>query len=180
MVPQMIFFTKGAGVHKNELCSFEEALRRAGIEKLNIVTVSSILPPYVKILPSKRGIELLKPGQITFMVLARNCTNEPNRLISAAIGVAKPADPDIHGYLSEHHTFGETAQKSGDYAEDLAATMLATTLGLDFNIDTDWDERKQFYHASGKIIKTNSICQSAEGDKKGLWTTVVAAAVFIM
>jgi arginine decarboxylase len=69
---------------------------------------------------------------------------------------------------------------AGDYAEDLAATMLATTLGIDFDPETAWDQRKQIYRASGKMIKTTNICQSAEGQKDGLWTTTVAAAVFIV
>lgn len=179
MIPKKIFFTKGVGRHKDSLQSFELALRDAGIEKCNIVQVSSILPPGCKIIPKEKGVELLKSGQITYCVLAKNCTNEPNRLVAAAIGLAVPAENGTYGYLSEHHSFGDTGEKAGDYAEDLAATMLATTLGLEFDLDKDYDERKQEFLMSGKIIKTTSIAQSAEGDKNGLWTTVLAAAVFI-
>lgn len=180
MVPSKIFFTKGVGVNTNKLSSFELALRNAGIEKCNLVYVSSIMPPHCKIIPQSKGLALLKPGQITFCVMARNDTNEPNRLVSAAIGLAVPKDTTTYGYLSEHHAFGETAKVSGDYAEDLAATMLATTLGIPFDVNQAWDTRKQFYRASGHIIRTKHICQSAEGHKDGLWTTVVAAAVMIM
>ena len=123
---------------------------------------------------------MLKAGEITFCVMARSETSEPNRLISAAIGLALPADPNIHGYLSEHHGFGETGKKSADYAEDLAATMLASTLGIQFDINQDWDEREQDYKASGQVLKTTAFCQSAEGNKDGLWTTVISAAVFII
>jgi len=180
MVPKKLFFTRGAGVHKDKLGSFELALRSAGIEKCNIVYVSSILPPECKIISKDAGLKLLKPGQITFCVMAKNQTNEPNRLISSAIGVAVPKDRNNYGYLSEHHSYGESAKKSGDYAEDLAATMLATTLGIEFDSDLAWDERKQVYKASGHIFKTRHICKSSEGNKDGLWTTVIAAAVFIM
>jgi arginine decarboxylase len=121
---------------------------------------------------------MLEPGQIVFCVMARNETNEPNRLVSAAIGVARPKNKNNYGYLSEHHSFGEVAKVCGEYAEDLAATMLATTLGVKFNPDKAWDQRKQIYKASGHIIKTTNICQSALGNKNGLWTTVVSAAVF--
>ena len=178
-IPTKMFFTKGVGVHKDRLASFELALRKAGIEMCNLVSVSSILPPDCKIISREEGLSLLKPGQITFVVLAKNETNEANRLISAAIGLALPKGNNSYGYLSEHYSFGETAQKAGDYAEDLAATMLATTLGIEFDPETAWDERKQVYKASGKIFKTTHICQSVEGNKDGLWTTVVAAAVFI-
>ncbi|MBS3163236.1 arginine decarboxylase, pyruvoyl-dependent [Candidatus Woesearchaeota archaeon] len=180
-VPKEVFFTKGVGKHKNKLQSFEEALRDAGIEKCNLVTVSSIFPPKCKMISREEGLKKLNAGQITFCVMARNETNEPNRLISSAIGLAIPSErEEQYGYLSEHHGFGETGEKTGDYAEDLAATMLATTLGVEFNADTSWDEREQAYKSSGKIFKTKSTCQSAEGDKEGKWTTVIAVAVFIM
>ncbi len=179
-VPTKMFFTKGVGVHKDRLASFEAALRDAGIEKCNLVYVSSILPPKCKIINRTQGLKELAPGQITFCVMARNETNEPNRLVSAAVGVAVPTNKDSqHGYLSEHHSFGETCEKAGEYAEDLAATMLATTIGIEFDPETAWKEREQIYKASGHIFKTMNICQSYEGDKCGLWTTVIAAAVLL-
>ncbi|MBA4389500.1 MAG: arginine decarboxylase, pyruvoyl-dependent [Syntrophus sp. (in: bacteria)] len=180
MTPKKVFFTKGVGVHKDKLSSFEVALRNAGIEKCNLVYVSSILPPKCKMLSKPDGLKLLNAGQITYCVMSRNETNEPNRLISASVGFAMPADFTNYGYISEHHAFGEKAVVSGEYAEDLAATMLATTLGIPFDPNQAWDERKQFYRASGHIFKTKNICQSAEGNKDGLWTTVLASAVFII
>jgi arginine decarboxylase len=48
LVPQEIFFTKGVGIHKDRLASFELALRKAGIERCNLVYVSSIFPPKCK------------------------------------------------------------------------------------------------------------------------------------
>ncbi len=179
-VPSKIFFTKGVGIHKDKLASFELALRKAGIEKFNLVYVSSIFPPLCKQVPVEEGLRLLQPGEITHCVMAKNDTNEPNRLISAAIGLALPKDVQEYGYLSEHHAYGETAEIAGEYAEDLAATMLATTLGIEFDINQAWQEREQIYKASGKIIKTTHVCQSATGDKSGLWTTAIAAAVFVM
>jgi arginine decarboxylase len=180
MIPKKVFLTKGVGVHKDKLSSFEVALRSAGIEKCNLVYVSSIFPPNCKILSRAAGTKLLRAGQITYCVMSRNETNEPNRLVSASVGIATPADHANYGYISEHHAFGEKAAVSGEYAEDLAATMLATTLGIPFDPNLAWDERKQFYRASGHIFKTKQICQSTEGNKDGLWTTVLASAVFIM
>ncbi len=179
MVPKKLFFTKGVGKHKHELQSFELALRNAGIEKCNLVSVSSIVPSDCKIITCEKGKQLLNPGEITYCVMSRNKTNEPNRLIGASIGVAIPKEKNSYGYISEHHSFGEKAQKVGDYTEDLAATMLATTLGLDFNLDKAWDERKQEYKMSGRFVRTQSIVQTSKGDKNGLWTTVIAAAVFL-
>ena len=179
MIPKKVFFTKGVGKHKDKLQSFELALRNAGIAQLNLVNVSSIFPPGCKIISRDKGVQQLKPGQITFVVMARTETNEPNRLISTSIGLAIPAEGENYGYLSEHHSFGMTEKKAGEYAEDLAASMLASTLGIEFDPDTAYDERKEIYKMSEKIVRTSSISQSALGDKNGLWTTVLAAAVFI-
>ncbi len=177
--PTKIFFTKGVGRHKDQLQSFELALRHAGIEKCNLVLVSSIYPPGCKRIPREQGIAMLEPGQITFCVMARNSTNEPNRLVASSIGVALPSDESHYGYISEHHPYGETEKVAGEYAEDLAATMLATTLGIEFDPETAWNERENVYKQSGKIFKTFNYTQSAEGDKNGLWTTVIAVAVFL-
>jgi len=178
MVPKKVFFTKGVGRHKEKLASFELALRDAGIEKYNLVSVSSIFPPNCKVIPKEKGIQKLKPGEIVHCVMARNDTDENNRLIVASIGNAVPADVNTYGYLSEHHSFGETDEKAGDYAEDLAASMLATTLGIEFDSDKSWDEREQLYKLSGKIVRTHNITQSAQG-KGRMWTTVIAVAVFV-
>ncbi len=179
MVPKKVFFTKGVGRHKHELQAFELALRNAGIEKCNLVKVSSIVPPNCKIITREKGMNYLKPGQITYCVMSKNSTNEANRLIGASIGVATPKEKNSYGYISEHHSFGEVSKKVGDYAEDLAATMLATTLGLEFDPDKAWDERKQEYKMSGQFVRTQSISQTAKGDKNSLWTTVIAVAVFL-
>lgn len=180
LVPRQMFLTKGVGKHRNRLQSFELALRHAGIEKCNLVTVSSILPPNCVRIPRTRGLKQLQPGQITFVVLARENTNEPSRLVGAGVGVARPADGTQYGYISEHHGFGQTKPQISDLVEDMAATMLATTLGIDFDPEKNYDERKELYRMSGKIVNTRACVQTAEGDKHGLWTTVVAAAVFVM
>ncbi len=155
-VPQKIFFTKGVGKHKEKLQSLELALRKAGIEKCNLVSVSSIFPPNCKIIPKSQGIKLIQPGQIVFCVMSTNSTNEPNRMISASVGLAVPAEPNHYGYLSEHHAYGETDEISGDYAEDLAASMLASTQGVEFDPEKNYDERKEIYRMSGKIVKSVS------------------------
>ncbi len=180
VVPTKVFFTSGVGVHKDRLASFELALRQAGIERCNLVYVSSIFPPHAKEVPRNEGLNAIQPGQIVYCVMARNETNESTRLVSAAIGLAVPREAHAYGYLSEHHAFGESEEISGEYAEDLAATMLATTLGIAFDPDCAWQEREQIYKASGQIIETKNICQAAQGNPNGLWTTVIAAAVFII
>lgn len=178
-VASRIFLTKGTGVATTKLVSFEMALRDAGIAHLNLVRVSSIFPPKCKIIKREEGQKELLPGQIQFVVLSENATNEPMRQIAAAIGLAIPEDRSTHGYISEHHSYGETEKKAGDFTEDLAAQMLATTQGLEFNPDKSWDERKEIWKISKKIVRTVNHTETARGDKDGRWTTVVAAAVLL-
>jgi arginine decarboxylase len=176
-VPKEIFFTKGIGRHKEKLASFEEALRRAKLAAFNLVPVSSIFPPNCKMISLSKGITRLETGQILHVVISRNATSESRRLLSASIGVAIPKDKGHYGYISEHHGFGQTDEQSGDYAEDLAASMLATTLGIEFDANSSWDAKKELWKLSDGIVKTMNVTQSAIGHR-GLWTTVIAAAVF--
>jgi len=178
MVPSKVFFTKGVGSHRDELRSFELALRAAGIEKYNLVHVSSILPPGCKIVSRAQGLQEMRPGQITYVVMSRLSSNEPRRLLAASVGCAIPADKTIYGYLSEHYAFGQTEKAAGDYAEDLAAAMLASTLGIEFDEDKNWDEKEEVFRISKKIVRTSNVTQSAVIRDKG-YTTVVACAVFL-
>ena len=142
--------------------------------------ISSIFPPKAKLVPRKEGLKLINPGQILFTIYSKNQTNEPHRLISASVGVAQPKDRTKYGYLSEYEAFGQNEKVAGDYAEDIAAQMLASSLGIDFDPDKSWDEKRQQWNISGKIYKTQNITQTAKGDKNGKWTTVFAAAVLIL
>jgi arginine decarboxylase len=179
-VPRQMFLTRGVGRHREKLASFELALRKAGIANFNLVTVSSIFPPGCKIVSKDVGLKQLEPGQIVFCVKSMAQSDESHRLISASVGLARPTDPTLFGYLSEHHDFGRNDEEVADYAEDLAAGMLATTLGVtEFNIDDSWDNKRELWKISDQLVKTRNITQSAVG-RRGVWTTVIAAAVLIL
>src|ERR1700761_8499393 len=75
--------------------------------------------------------------------------------------------------------YGMTEAASGEQAEDLAATMLASTLGLDFDPEAAWNERRQIYELSNLIIDSTSITAAAECGPDNRWTCAVAAAVFL-
>jgi arginine decarboxylase len=183
IVPNKMFFTKGVGRHKEKLISFEIALREARIQAYNIVKVSSIVPPFCEQVSLRIADTLMKHGQILFCVLSENSTDEQDRLISASIGIAQPSDRRFYGYLSEHHDFGLEESKAGIYAEDLAAYMLATTMGINLGLELDtdsiWDEHKQEYRFGDDIVvHPFNVTQVAHG-KKYMWTTVLAAAVLL-
>ena len=178
-IPKRVFLTRGVGSHRHQLSAFEYALRDADIEQQNLVAVSSILPPQCELIGRDVGIAALSPGEITFCVMARAETNEFGRCISAGIGLARPKDVAHYGYISEHHAFGMSEEETDEYVEDLAATMLASTLGVEFNPDAAWDERKRAYAMSNLIVDSHSIAAAARGAPRGVWTCVVAAAVFL-
>ncbi len=178
LVPTKVFLTKGVGRHRYQLKSFEEALRKAGVAQQNLVTVSSILPPNCKMVSKDAGLKSLSPGEICFCVMARSDTNEHGRIVSSSIGVAVPRDPEQWGYLSEVHGHGMNENSAADMAEDLAAGMLGTTLGLEVDPNKAWSEKEQVYKSSGMIIRTTNITQTGRG-QQDLWTTTVAMAVFL-
>jgi arginine decarboxylase len=178
-IPKRVFLTRGTGTHRQRLTAFEHALRDADIEQQNLVSVSSILPPHCVMIAPNAGITALSPGEITFCVMARAETDEPGRWIAAGIGLARPKDIAHYGYISEHHGFGMTEAQMGEYVEDLAATMLASTLGIEFDPDAAWNERKRAYEMSDLIVDTQSIVAAARGAANGEWTCVVASAVFL-
>ena len=178
-IPRRVFLTRGVGTHRQQLSAFEYALRDADIEQQNLVSVSSILPPRCELISRDTGITALSPGEMTFCVMARAETNEPGRCITAGIGLARPKDSAHYGYIAEHHGFGMSELETNEFVEDLAATMLASTLGIDFNPDAAWDERKRVYEMSNLIVDTHSIAAATQGAPRGDWTCVVAAAVFL-
>jgi arginine decarboxylase len=171
VIPKQLFLTKGTGVHKEKLISLELSLRDAGIAQFNLVKVTSIFPPGCAITTKEKGLENLSPGEIVFCVLSENSTNEPDRLIAASIGLAAPEDEGKYGYLLEHQSFDEKTEGAGDYAELLATEMVATTFS-----EADWDENKDRREG---IADTMNVTQIATSAGNGLWTTVVAVAVFI-
>jgi len=180
LVAKKLFLTKGKGIHEDRLTSFEYALRDAGIAGTNLVLISSIFPPDAKLISKKEGLNLIRPGQILFSIYSRNQTQEPHRLTAASVGIARPKDPSHYGYLSEYDSFGQTEKQAGDYAEDIAAQMLASSLGIPFDLDKSWDEKRQQWNISGEIYKSQNITQTAIGNKDGKWTTVFAAAVLLV
>ncbi len=178
-IPSQMFLTRGTGRHKEKLASLELALRDARIAPFNLVKVSSIFPPGCRLISRTEGLKQLSPGQIIFLVMSENSTNEAHRVISSSVGVAVPNNTEHYGYLSEHHSFGQGEAEAGQYAEDLAAYMLATTLGKKFDLSQIWNEEKSIYEISEDIIVTTQNITITVQGQKDLWTTTVSAAVLI-
>lgn len=161
LIPRKVFFTSGVGTHPEHLESFEVALRDAGIEKFNLVTVSSILPPKCEIVSREEGLKELSPGEVVFCVMSRISSNEPRRMLSTSVGCALPQDINKHGYISEYHAYGETAEDVGEHAIKLAKSMYST-----------WTNEAP--------LRTFSIPESSFVGENGDWMTVISVAVFVI
>ncbi len=143
-VAKKIFLTKGVGKHRERLLEFRAGAARMPASPHATSSASlQIFPPSCKLISRSEGLELLKPGQVVFTVIGREFTREPHRLIAASIGLALPTDRNMYGYLSEHHSFGEPEEVAGEYAEELAAEMLATTLNVEFDPDLSLGREKR-------------------------------------
>jgi arginine decarboxylase len=182
LVPPKVFLTKGVGVHERQLSSRALARPDAGVEKVNLIKASSIIPPGCQFISPGEGKELLRIGQMTFAIIAEASTNEPHRLISAAIGVAKPDDENEYGFFTEveqEQGYGKTEEKAGAEVMKLAIENLASSWRAPFDPDEDFDPEKTLYRIKNKNVRASHMTQSTFGDKDGLYTTVFVAAVFL-
>ncbi len=158
LIPSKVFFTFGKGSAKMELEAFELALREAKIERFNLVTVSSIVPPNCKVISKEEGLSRMKAGQIAFVVLSRIDSKKVDQTISASVGAAIPKKG--YGYLSEYNA-AEAIDLAKKKAERLAEHMLSTTKAEKVN-----------------DVSVTSISSSIKV-KKGMWACAVAAAVLL-
>lgn len=111
----------GTGVGRRALNAFDAALVDAGMGDYNLIRVSSILPP-----EAVRGDGLpLPPGSRLPVAYASELVEEPGHRISAAIAVARPADPSCNGVIMEFHAHG-----TADDAERIVREMAADAMDL--------------------------------------------------
>jgi arginine decarboxylase len=180
IVPSHYFLTRGTGVHEKDLRAFEEALREAGIPMCNLVKISSIIPPGCQRVSREEGIKMLKPGQITFSVIAQSQTNEPGQKITAGIGLAQPKNEALYGYLSEaEEIIGRTATDVAEDVEEMALENLVTGWGHKFDASSVLKPGKREYKLHGEEILVDSLVQTATGADHNLYTVVLVLAVLI-
>ena len=180
IIPGKFFLTKGTGVHQKQLRAFEEALRDAGVHTCNFIKTSSILPPGCKQISLEEGKKLLKPGQITFAVMAQSETNEPGQIVTAGIGMAQPKDKTKHGFLAEaEEVIGRTAEDVEQDVIEMAIENLITQANPKFDDKKVFRKGKKNYSIEGQDILVDTVVESAKGAENNKFTVVVAIAVFI-
>src|SRR5215213_8131719 len=180
IIPTKFFLTKGTGVHEKEMRAYEEALRDAGVHTGNFIKTSSVVPPGCQLISRQQGVRLIKPGQITFAVMAESQTNEPGQIITAGIGMARPKDPSHYGYLTELESIiGRTPEDVEQDVIEMAIENLVTEWNPKFDGDKVYRKGKKNYRLERRDIEVDSIVESAKGAEKNQYTIVMALAVFI-
>ncbi len=91
--------TAGHAEGSTPLNAFDNALLAAGIGNVNLVKISSIIPPDVDIVDLPR----IKPGILVPTAYACITGQVPGEVISAAVGYALPLDRTKAGVIMEHH-----------------------------------------------------------------------------
>jgi arginine decarboxylase len=108
--------TVGAAEGGTALNAFDNALLAAGIGDVNLIKVSSIVPPDVDVVVLPR----IKPGALVPTAYAAQTSETPGETIAAAVGYALPADRTRAGVIMEFHDRTDRAT-----AERAVRAMLA-------------------------------------------------------
>jgi len=107
--------TAGKAEGATPLNAFDNALLVAGIGNINLVRISSILPPGVELVALPR----IKPGAIVPTAFSAQTSEVPGEVIAAAVGWATPEDPTKNGVIMEFHD-----KATRDEAERMIVQML--------------------------------------------------------
>jgi arginine decarboxylase len=91
--------TAGTAEGGTPLNAFDNALLAAGIGNVNLIKVSSIVPPDVDIV----DLPKIKPGALVPTAYAAMTSTTPGQIIAAAVGYALPVDRTKAGVIMEFH-----------------------------------------------------------------------------
>ncbi|NLI12089.1 pyruvoyl-dependent arginine decarboxylase [Pelotomaculum propionicicum] len=111
--PKKFFVTAGSSEGKNPLNAFDNALLKGKIGNLNLMRVTSILPPGVEYCPDME----IPPGSLVPTAYGYIISDVPGELIAAAVGV---------GFSND--TFGVIMEYSGKCSEGEAAKAIERML----------------------------------------------------
>jgi arginine decarboxylase len=186
--PTRIFFSRGVGVHSIQRVAVQRAMEDAGVQDLNLVKVTSVIPARCEVITSRHGLRLLEPGSVCFGVIAQGETNEPHQRVTAALCWGQPIGDDLPGYITEieeEQTKGKSEKTAVDEAGQALVHLFGDKIGANVNAERVWGARGQsrYIRVGGRRIRVGSIVSSAvgteeqDGEKK--YTVVLAVAVYL-
>lgn len=119
-LPEVVVLSAGHAEGITPLNAFDNALLAAGVGNLNLIRVTSIIPPgarVVKLVESwpAQLKKYLRPGMLVPAVYEYIVSQKPGQLITAAIGAGLPVNVKQNGVIVEYKCVGETgeAEKMG-------------------------------------------------------------------
>lgn len=113
--------TAGSAEGGTPLNAFDNALLAAGIGNVNLVKISSIVPPDVDLV----SLPAIRPGALVPTAYAAVVSEVPGETISAAVGYALPEDRTRAGVIMEYHDRVDRAT-----AEQTVRAMLAEAFAV--------------------------------------------------
>ena len=112
-----VSLTKGASEGPNRLNAFDNALLEAKIGNVNLIPVSSMLPPDTELIPMPK----LEPGEMTNCVLSHQYSDNPGDEISAVIAYCMAEEM---GCVIETGGINRTLNELKDEAHFMAEYMM--------------------------------------------------------
>ena len=124
-VPNAIVLCHGTAEGTSSLNAFDNALLAARVGHLNLVKVSSVLPPAAQTMSLERSEvrAACQAGAVVPCVLASVVSSRPGKVILSCVAVGFPSDTDSHGMIYEHAGTGPSA-----HAINVATEMLKAAL----------------------------------------------------
>jgi arginine decarboxylase len=185
-VPSRVFFVSGTGIDKEERIATQRAMWQAGVGECNLVKVSSVMAPGIRIISEREGRRLLTPGNMVFAVIAQAKSQEPHQRIATAVAWAKPDRDDLPGYIAEVEedmAKGKSAATAADEAGCEVLGIMAGKLGISADPSRLWDRRKRTLRMRGTTVHVGSLAAEIvvpeEKDDKPLYAVAFVAAVYI-
>ncbi len=95
--PRRFSLTAGSGTGNTALNAFDAALLSSGLGNVNLIRITSILPPGAEHVEDP----LIAPGSLVPTAYASISSDRPGDLISAAVAVGIPRDEESFGVIME-------------------------------------------------------------------------------
>ncbi|KPJ67858.1 MAG: hypothetical protein AMJ43_02585 [Coxiella sp. DG_40] len=97
-IPNIYFLCAGSSEGKSPLTSFDGALLASGIGNVNLIRVTSILPPACHEIDPFA----IPKGTLVPVAYATITSSRPGEIISSAVAIAIPEDNSLAGVIMEH------------------------------------------------------------------------------
>lgn len=180
-VPTKVCWVKGVGTHKEDKNARDAASRAAGIGKMNLVSVTSILPPDIKEITVEEFKGLVKPGQIVYAIHGVCESNVPGQKVIMGMGRCRPWEKTKAGYVSEiyeHPGIQEDVIKQR--VETMALQIFADENFVGgFAAENMWKPGQTTYKVGGHTVEVDSIIASGVCNMDGDYTCAMVIALFL-